>query len=193
MEPVVCNHMSRDTVPRIPNTCVLKENVKTPLTKQLEPEPPSICSRFSYLTGERGGPGGIVHFRFPPTALRRFRRAKAASKSMIRECPGGLLARVVDPSTRESGFWKTWHATVCAHGSMTLSTSKVTFRQRRCSFHKTKNLYSYTIRRRVPSEHAVHSIAGNYSFTRSRATATSLTLVPVGPVNTRPPTSFRAL
>ena len=36
MEPVVCNHMSRDTVPRIPNTCVLKENVKTPLTKQLE-------------------------------------------------------------------------------------------------------------------------------------------------------------
>ena len=33
----------------------------------------------------------------------------------------------------------------------------------------------------------------NYSVTRSRATATSLTLVPVGPVNTRPPTSFRAL
>ncbi len=32
-----------------------------------------------------------------------------------------------------------------------------------------------------------------YSFTRSRATATSLTLVPVGPVNTRPLTSFRAL
>ena len=30
--------------------------------------------------GEQGGPGGSVSFRFPPAALRRFRRAKAASE-----------------------------------------------------------------------------------------------------------------
>ena len=46
----------------------------------LQPEPPNMCSRFSNTIGERGGPGGIVHFRFPPASLRRFRRAKAASE-----------------------------------------------------------------------------------------------------------------
>ena len=47
--------------------------------KPLQPEPPSICSRFSNLIKARGGPGGSIHFCFPPAALRRFRRAKAAS------------------------------------------------------------------------------------------------------------------
>ena len=32
----------------------------------LLPEPPSICSCFSYLTGARGGPGGKLCLCFPP-------------------------------------------------------------------------------------------------------------------------------
>ena len=57
-----------------------------------------LCSRFSYLIGARGGPGGIVHFRFPPAALRRFRRAKAASSPHRK---GGHRGGLVKPLFRQ--------------------------------------------------------------------------------------------
>ena len=62
----------------------------------------NICSRFSDRLEARGGPGGIVHFRF---------------------LPGGFAPL----STRESGhreIKRAYAPTVCARGSMTLRCAK---------------------------------------------------------------------
>ena len=101
-----------------------RKNQKTPLTKQLEPEPPRMQPRY-LVVQVKWGAGGNRCFRFPPAADRN--RAN---------CHDDLRARVDDPSTRESGF-------------LPHTKSRILIR---CGSRLSKNFFGRSRRARRPSD-----------------------------------------
>ena len=75
-----------------------------------QPEPPNICSRFSYLTGARGGPGGNSILVAPRRLCAAFDARKRLPGNRECDCLGGMRVWVDDPSTHESGHRETWNA-----------------------------------------------------------------------------------